>query len=66
VPHSPQNFMPAAFTVPHVGQAAARGVPHSPQNFLPASLAKPQTGQFISCHRRGVSASNGEAVNGGV
>ena len=46
VPHSPQNFVPGAFDVPHDGQAAASAVPHSPQNFRPASFDVPHAGQF--------------------
>jgi hypothetical protein len=32
-PHSPQNFVPGAFGVPHDAQATASPRPHSPQNF---------------------------------
>ena len=44
-PHSPQNFVPGAFAVPHDGQARERGLPHSPQNFRLCSFSSPQAGQ---------------------
>jgi hypothetical protein len=47
VPHSPQNFTPGAFEVPHCGQAVASRAPHSPQNLRPASLVVPHAGQVI-------------------
>ena len=45
VPHSPQNFVPGAFDVPHAGHATASAVPHSPQNLRPASFDVPHAGQ---------------------
>src|SRR6266542_2540017 len=33
-PHSPQNFLPAGFAAPHLGQAIGIAVPQSPQNAL--------------------------------
>jgi hypothetical protein len=47
-PHSPQNFEPGSFVVPHLGQAAASGAPHSPQNFRWAALSVPQVVQGSS------------------
>ena len=53
VPHSPQNFAVAGFSVPHAGQAAARDVPHSTQNFrsgivLRAAVGAGQQGKGAS------------------
>jgi hypothetical protein len=47
VPHSPQNFWPGGFAVPHEWQASASAVPHSPQNFWPAGLSAEHCGQII-------------------
>jgi len=46
-PHSPQNFAPGAFALPHVVHVTRNGAPHSAQNFRPASLSVPQAEQRI-------------------
>src|SRR5215472_13662491 len=47
LPHSPQNFWPGGFAIPHDGQASASGAPHSPQNFWPEGLSAAHRGQII-------------------
>ena len=47
VPHSPQNFTPVGFAVPHEAQVTLRAVPHSPQNLRPSSLGVPQASQVM-------------------
>ena len=46
-PHSPQNFAPGAFGLPHAAQVSLSGAPHSAQNFRPASFSVPQAEQRI-------------------
>jgi ATP-dependent DNA ligase len=47
VPHSLQNFAPAAYGVPHEGQPRAIGAPHSEQNLASSALVVPHREQFI-------------------
>jgi hypothetical protein len=46
VPQSPQNRLPAAFSVPQVAQRHGNGSPQSPQNFFPRARVAPHRGQF--------------------
>lgn len=41
LPHSPQNFSPGSFAVPHAGQAAVSRAPQSAQNFRPSRFFPP-------------------------
>src|ERR1700720_264061 len=47
VPHSPQNFCPRGFAVPHEEQPSASPAPHSPQNFWPDGLSAEHREQII-------------------
>ena len=50
--HSPQNFWPGAFGVPHEVQTAVKAPPHSPQNFWPAGFSAPQLVQLLTAQER--------------
>ncbi len=46
-PHSPQNFIPGAFSKPQPAHLDFSDAPHSPQNFMPLAFSKAQAGQRI-------------------
>jgi hypothetical protein len=46
--HSPQNFSPASYGVPQLGQPVLSRLPHSTQNLRPAWFSMSQRAQRIS------------------